>query len=137
MFISSAFDLKDSLGAKANFHEVVTFSQGSGANGSTTVFINTSQTNYAVTDVACVFSANDANGTVDLFRDRGTAAPGAGASVLSAAMSGAGANNTVVNGAVLASGQAILNPGDRLSVKEATLSGTLAGLCVTARLTRA
>jgi len=137
IFRGEAYDLFDARGAKAEFHEVVTFSQASGANGSTTVFINTSGGNYQVLDAQVVYSALDANGTVDIFRDRGTAAPGAGASVLSAPISAAGANNTVVVGSVLPSGQSSLNPGDRLSIKEAALAGTLAGLNVTIRLTRA
>lgn len=134
IFVNEAYDLRDSLGAKANFHEVVSVP---GITATETVFINSSQANYIVTDASAVYSTADSTATLDIFRDRGTAAPGAGASVLSGTLALTGTANTVGNASVLQSGQASLNPGDRLSVKILTPGAGLAGLTVTIRLTRA
>ena len=88
-----------------------------------------------ITGVSAIFATAFAAGaTLQITHDTGTSAPGAGTSILGAAIAidGTGsAINTVINPALAASATTLLlNAGDRLSVKfSATTTGT--GVCVT------
>jgi hypothetical protein len=102
------------------------------ANGdiATTSFFQANR-DIVVTGVKAVYGTAFAGGvTIDIIHDTGTTAAGAGTSILSAAMSGAAAINTVITPALTATtAQLTLNAGDRLSAKfSATTTGAL--LCI-------
>lgn len=85
-----------------------------------------------VTNVNAIFATAFATSTtLDVTHETATSAPGAGTSVLSAAMNVAGTINTVLSPALTATASALsMAAGDRLSVKfSATTTGT--GVCVT------
>jgi hypothetical protein len=97
------------------------------ANGSiatTSVFV--ADRDYEVVDFSGVWStASGGGGTADLTIDKGTSAPGAGATSLSGAIGLAGAANTVVVAGLSASRRArLLSKGDRLTVKMAAIAAT-------------
>lgn len=106
------------------------------ANGSivtTSIFV--ADRDYEVVDFSAVWAtASGAAGTADLFIDKGTAAPGAGATALSGTVDISATANTVVVAGLSASRRArLLSKGDRLTVKLASISAT-AGFTGTASL---
>lgn len=87
-----------------------------------------------VTGVRAVYGTAFAGGvTIDITKDTGTAAAGAGTSILGAAMSGAGTINTVLTPALTGTASTLaLAAGDRLAVKfSATTTGALLCISVT------
>lgn len=82
-----------------------------------------------------VYQSSAVTPTVDMIKDTGTTAPGAGSTVLTGAIT-FGAANTVVNGTLIAT-VATLNmaAGDRLSAKWGGTIGSLTGGLVCVRLT--
>lgn len=69
--------------------------------------------------------------TIDIVKDTGTTAAGAGTSILSATVSAAGTANTVNTFALSATAATLLmNAGDRLSVKLSSAATALAGLTI-------
>lgn len=91
--------------------------------GGTSLTIFIAPRGYRVKSVKLVFSTASTSGTVDIKKDTGTNAPGAGSSVLTGTMSSAGTANTVVSGTVTSTvATKTLAAGDRLSV---TFGGTM------------
>lgn len=78
-----------------------------------------------------VYASSATTPTVDIFKDTGTNAPGAGTSVLTGAISFSGVANTVVNGTLSATVATLtLAAGDRLSAKWGGTVGSLTGAVV-------
>ncbi len=79
---------------------------------------------------ATVNTAFAAAVTIDITKDTGTQAPGAGSSVLAAAMDGTASGKLLVPGLNLTANRLLVQAGNRLSVKySATTTG--AGVCIT------
>lgn len=87
---------------------------------------------YTIKASSCSWSvAGGAGNTCDIFKDTGTSAPGAGATVLTAAYILTTTANTVANGTIAVT---TLAAGDRLSAVVAGTVGSLAGLAVSVEL---
>jgi hypothetical protein len=83
-----------------------------------------------------VYASSTTTPTVDIFKDTGTNAPGAGTSVLTGAISFSAVANTVVNGTVSTTIATVtLAAGDRLSAKWGSTVGALTGAVVNVLLT--
>lgn len=89
---------------------------------------------YRVKAVSTIASSTAAVPTVDVFKDTGTNAPGAGASVLTGATSINTTANTRNTGTVASIALSTLAAGDRLSVKWGGTVGSLTGAMVSAML---
>lgn len=100
------------------------------ADLSTTPFF-LANTDMVITGVYAMYSTAFATGvTIDITKDSSTNAPGAGVSILSAAMKGDGTANALLTPALTATTTRLtMAAGDRLSVKySATTTGT--GVCI-------
>jgi len=83
-----------------------------------------------------VYASSTTTPTVDIFKDTGTNAPGAGTSVLTGAISFSAVANTVVNGTVSTTIATVtLAAGDRLSAKWGSTVGALTGAVINVLLT--
>lgn len=104
--------------------------------GTTTFFVSTGS--YVVTGVRAIWSTAATNGgtvTYDVFKDTSTNAPGAGTSILTAAVSVKTAVNTVSVPALTATVATLrMDAGDRLSVVMTGTLTALAGLVVVVSL---
>lgn len=89
---------------------------------------------YRVKAVSTIASSTGAVPTVDVFKDTGTNAPGAGASVLTGATSINTTANTRNTGTIASVALSTLAAGDRLSVKWGGTVGSLTGAMVSALL---
>jgi hypothetical protein len=83
-----------------------------------------------------VYASSATTPTVDIIKDTGTTAPGAGTSVLTGTISFSGVANTVVNGTVSSTIATVtLAAGDRLSAKWGGTVGSLTGAVIQVLLT--
>ena len=90
---------------------------------------------YRVKAASVVCSSSATTPTVDVIKDTGTTAPGAGTSVLTGAMSVSGTANTRVTGTVSSTIATVtLAAGDRLSTKWAGTVGSITGAIVSVLL---
>jgi hypothetical protein len=110
-------------GLKIDATERVNVSGLSATSATQTIFI--ADIPMTVTGIQVVYGVTSSSGTLQLSKDTGITAPGAGTSLLSATVNLAGTANTVIAGALVTTSAVNMAAGDRLAL---VLGGTLTGL---------